>query len=98
VAFEGARSRVSGGHLVKLSWTGIDRNVMVKNAASSDDPALTGYRAERRQRMKSLLDEYALRLLTRQDARCPLCREYPHASGSSGSRVPGLLSRPAKIY
>jgi RNA-directed DNA polymerase len=57
-----------------LSWTGIDRNIMVKDAASPDDPALTGYRAKRRQRMKSLLDEYALRLLTRQDARYTLCR------------------------
>src|SRR3954451_13312071 len=49
---------------------------MVKGAASPDDPALTDYWADRRQRMKSPLDEYTLRLLTRQDARCPLCREH----------------------
>jgi hypothetical protein len=98
VAFEGACSRVSGGHLVKVSWTGIDRHVMVKDAASPDNPALTGYWAKQWQRMKSLLDEYTLRLLTRQDARCPRCREHPHASGNGGSRPPGLLSRSAEIY
>jgi hypothetical protein len=71
---------------------------MVKDAASSDDPALTGYWAKRRRQMKSLLDEYMLRLITRQDARCPLCRKHSHASGNGGSRPPGPLSRPVKIY
>ena len=41
--------RDSGTYLVKFSWTGIDRHVMVKGAASPDDPALTSYWAERRQ-------------------------------------------------
>jgi Retron-type reverse transcriptase len=68
--------RDSGGHLVKFSWTGIDRHVMVKGAASPDDPTLTDYWAKRRQRVKPPLDEYTLRLLTRQDARCPLCEEH----------------------
>jgi RNA-directed DNA polymerase len=67
--------RASGGHLVKFSWIGIDRHVMVKGAASPDDPALADYWAKRRQRVKPPVDEYTLRLLTRQDARCPLCRE-----------------------
>ncbi len=63
----------SGAHLVKFSWTGIVRHTMVKGGASPDDPALASYWAERRQRVKPPLDRYTLRLLTRQDGRCPLC-------------------------
>ncbi len=68
--------RVSGGHLAKFSWTGIDRHVIVKGAASPDDPALADYWAKRRQRVKPPLDEYTLCLLTRQNARCPLCGDH----------------------
>jgi RNA-directed DNA polymerase len=32
--------RDSGGYLVKFSWTGIERHVPVRGAASPDDPAL----------------------------------------------------------
>ncbi len=49
---------------------------MVKGAASPDDLALAGYWAERREKVKPPLDKYTLRLLTRQDARCPLCAEH----------------------
>ncbi|WP_431932838.1 reverse transcriptase domain-containing protein [Nonomuraea jabiensis] len=65
----------SGTHLVKFSWTGIVRHVMVKGGASPDDPALAEYWAMRRQRVKPPLDGYTLNLLTRQDGRCPLCGE-----------------------
>src|SRR6266516_912141 len=68
--------RESGGHLVKFSWTSIDRHVMVKGGASPDDPALTDYWANRRRRSKPPLDDYNLRLLTRQDGLCPLCGDY----------------------
>jgi RNA-directed DNA polymerase len=68
--------RDSGGYLVKFSWTGIDRHVIVKGAASPDDPALTDYWANRRRRSKPPLDDYNLRLLTRQDGLCPLCGDY----------------------
>src|SRR5487761_1473340 len=44
--------RDSGGHLVKFSWTSIDRHVIVRRGASPDDPALAGYWAERRRRSK----------------------------------------------
>ena len=44
--------RESGGHLVKFSWTSIDRHVMVKGGASPDDPALADYWANRRRRSK----------------------------------------------
>jgi RNA-directed DNA polymerase len=67
--------RDSGAHLVKFSWTGIERHVPVKGGASPDDPALASYWAERRRRVKPPLDRYTLRLLTWQDGLCPLCGE-----------------------
>jgi RNA-directed DNA polymerase len=63
----------SGAYLVKFSWTGIVRHILVKGGASPDDPALTEYWAERRRRIKPPLDDYMLRLLSKQAGRCPLC-------------------------
>jgi RNA-directed DNA polymerase len=63
----------SGAHLTRFAWTDIVRHVMVKSGASPDDPALAGYWAQRRRKIKPPLDGYTLRLLTRQDGRCPLC-------------------------
>jgi hypothetical protein len=68
--------RDSGIYLVKFSWTAITRHVMVSGSASPDDPALASYWVERRKNVKPPLDGYTLRLLTRQDARCPLCGEH----------------------
>jgi RNA-directed DNA polymerase len=68
--------RDSGGHLVKFAWTSINRHVMVKGAASADDPALADYWASRRRRSKPPLDSYTLSLLTRQDGHCPLCGDH----------------------
>jgi RNA-directed DNA polymerase len=68
--------RDGGTYLVKFSWTGITRHVMVKGRASPDDPALASYWADRRKKVKPPLDAYTLWLLTRQDARCPLCGEH----------------------
>jgi RNA-directed DNA polymerase len=65
--------RDSGGHLVKFAWTGIHRHVMVKGGPSPDDPDLASYRADRRRRARPPLDGYTLRLLSRQNGRCPLC-------------------------
>ena len=65
--------KVSGAHLLKFSWTGIVRHTMVKGTASPDDPALVEYWADRRRRVKAPLDNYTLRLLAKQDGRCPLC-------------------------
>jgi RNA-directed DNA polymerase len=65
----------SDAYLSKLAWTPIVRHTLVKGAASPDDPALTGYWSQRRKRIKPPLDDYTLRLLTRQNAACPLCRE-----------------------
>ena len=66
----------SNTYLVKFSWTDIVRHVMVTGAASPDDPALTDYWAKRRRKVKPPLDNYTLRLLARQDARCPLCGDH----------------------
>ncbi|XVQ86189.1 group II intron reverse transcriptase/maturase [Microbispora siamensis] len=62
--------------VIKFAWTGIVRHVMVKGAASPDDPDLTDYWARRRQRVKPPLDGYTLRLLARQDGRCVLCGDH----------------------
>ena len=48
---------------------------LVKGGASPDDPALAGYWAQRRQKVKPPLDPYTVRLLSRQDGRCSLCGE-----------------------
>jgi len=66
----------TSAYVVKFAWTGIVRHVMVKGGASPDDPDLAGYWAERRRKVKPPLDSYTMRLLTRQDARCPLCGDH----------------------
>jgi RNA-directed DNA polymerase len=77
--------RDSGAYLVKFSWTAIRRHVPVKGAASPDDPALAGYWAERRKRVKPPLDSYTLRLLARQDGLCPLCGDHLLSAGQPPS-------------
>ena len=67
--------RDSGACLVKFSWTAIERHVPVKGTASPDDPALTRYWATRR-RTRLPLDNYTLRLLTRQAGCCPICGDH----------------------
>ena len=80
----------SNAYLIKFSWTDIVRHVMVTGAASPDDPALTDYWAKRRHKVKPPLDSYTLRLLARQDARCPLCGRPP-ARRRSAATVPARL-------
>jgi RNA-directed DNA polymerase len=65
--------RGSGVYLDRFAWTEIVRHQTVQSAASPDDPALNGYWAKRRQRVKPPLDGYTLRLLAKQDGHCPLC-------------------------
>jgi RNA-directed DNA polymerase len=83
--------RDSGACLVKFTWTNIERHVPVTGAASPDDPALASYWATRRKKVKPPLDSYSLRLLTRQDGRCPLCgdrllnADQPPQSPSNGN-------------
>lgn len=67
--------RESGAYLLKSSWTKITRRTLVKGWASPDDPTLTSYWAARRRRGTPPLDTARLRLLKRQQGRCPLCGE-----------------------
>jgi RNA-directed DNA polymerase len=67
--------RDTGAYLPKPAWTEIVRHILVKSGASPDDPALAGYWAQRRQKVKPPLDSYTVRLLSRQDGRCSLCGE-----------------------
>jgi len=65
----------TGAYLPKPAWTEIVRHTPVKGSASPDDPALAGYWAQRRQKVRPPLDSYTVRLLSRQDGRCSLCGE-----------------------
>jgi RNA-directed DNA polymerase len=65
----------SGAHLPRMVWTPIVRHRKVTGAASPDDPALTGYWADRRRRSQPPLDRSTLRLLKTQHGRCLLCGE-----------------------
>jgi RNA-directed DNA polymerase len=67
--------RDTGACLPKPAWTEIVRHTLVKGGASPDDPGLARYWAQRRQKVKPLLDSYTVRLLSRQDGRCSLCGE-----------------------
>ena len=84
----------TGAYLPRLAWTDIVRHTLVKGGASPDDPALAGYWAQRRQKVKPPLDSYTVRLLSRQDGRCSLCGENlltpdqipsPPRAGNTGS-------------
>ena len=86
--------RDTGAYLPKPSWTDIVRHTLVKGGASPDDPALAGYWAQRRRKVKPPLDSYTVRLLSRQDGRCSLCGENlltpdqppsPPRAGNAGS-------------
>jgi hypothetical protein len=99
--------RDSGGYLVKFSWTGITRHTMVKGTAAPDDPALAGYRAGRRKKVKPPLDNGTLRLLAKQNAECPLCGEHlltadqlpqsPERRNWGGDRSPAGQQPPATL-
>ncbi len=65
--------RKSGAYLHKFAWTRIVRHQMVPGAASSDDPALAAYWAERRRKAPLPIDKTSRWLLKAQDGRCSLC-------------------------
>jgi RNA-directed DNA polymerase len=64
-----------GAYLLKLSWTPIRRHVLVKGAASPDDPALRGYWLERERRKldEGLLPPRLMGLARAQRGRCSHC-------------------------
>ncbi len=66
----------TGAYLLKLSWTPIKRHVLVKGAASPDDPALGGYWLERERRKIDddlLLPPRLMGLARAQRGRCSHC-------------------------
>jgi RNA-directed DNA polymerase len=68
--------RGSGAYLRRFAWTKIVRHQMVRGTSSPDDPALTGYWADRRHRgIPRPMDITSLRLLEAQHGQCPLCGE-----------------------
>jgi RNA-directed DNA polymerase len=68
--------RDSGAYLIRFAWTKIVRHQMVRGTSSPDDPALTGYWADRRRRgIPRPIDIASLRLLEAQHGQCPLCQE-----------------------
>src|SRR5208282_1180276 len=85
------------------TWTDIVRHTLVKGGSSPDDPALAGYWAQRRQKVRPPLDSYTVRLLSRQDGRCSLCGENlltpdqppqsPRAGNAGSCRSSGGRSR-----
>jgi RNA-directed DNA polymerase len=80
-------NRDNGACLPKLGWTKIVRHSLVTGAASPDDPALTGYWAQRRGKNPPLLDRSVLILLARQKGRCPLCRDLLLHAGHEPSVI-----------
>ena len=67
-------SRETGHYLRRFAWTKIVRHTMVAGRASPDDPALAGYWAKRRERIRPPVSPATWHLLRRQHGRCPLCR------------------------
>jgi RNA-directed DNA polymerase len=68
--------RVSGGYLLRFSWTKIVRHQMVRGTSSRDNPALASYWADRRRKgIPRPIGTPTLRLLESQHGRCPQCGE-----------------------
>jgi RNA-directed DNA polymerase len=65
----------TGAYLLKLSWRPIKRHVLVKGAASPDEPALGGYWLERERRKidDNLLPPRLMGLARAQRGRCSHC-------------------------
>jgi RNA-directed DNA polymerase len=66
----------SGAFLHRFAWTKIERHVLVRGAASPDDPALTQYWAGRRRKTRPPLSDGTRNLLKRQHGCCPACGDY----------------------
>lgn len=89
----------SGSYLLKLSWTPIVRHVLVKGAASPDDPALHDYWDRRQRRKVEDLPPRLIGLARTQRGRCTHCGAslfngealhqhhlHPKAEGGSNER------------
>jgi RNA-directed DNA polymerase len=67
--------RDTGAYLLRHNWTGIRRHIPVKGRSSPDDPTLAGYWENRKRKNGPALDAGTLALLTRQELKCPHCRD-----------------------
>jgi RNA-directed DNA polymerase len=63
----------TGTYLIKLSWTPIERHVLVKGRASPDDPTLRGYWIRRERRKIGTLPPRLIGLAHSQRGRCTHC-------------------------
>jgi RNA-directed DNA polymerase len=69
--------RGSGAYMPRFVWTKIVRHQMVRGTSSPDDPALTRYWAERRNRNPpAILGAATASLLRIQRGLCPLCGQF----------------------
>jgi len=68
----------SGQHLRKLSWSKIERHVMIRGNHSPDNPSQQAYWNDRRNlKIKdAALSKPSYRLARAQDFKCPVCGEF----------------------
>ncbi|MGA8334316.1 MAG: group II intron reverse transcriptase/maturase [Solirubrobacteraceae bacterium] len=66
--------RASGAFMHRFAWTNIVRHLIVKHAASPDDPELADYWAWRRRKATLPINRTALWLHRQQDGRCAICK------------------------
>jgi len=61
-------------HMLKFSWTPIQRHVVVQRFASWDDPELENYWNERKQKaVESMLTKFQQKIAKQQGYVCPIC-------------------------
>jgi RNA-directed DNA polymerase len=65
--------RDSGAYLRRFVWTKIVRHRLVMGTASTDDPALDWYWADRRRKTFTVLGGTTTAMLLQQRGRCPAC-------------------------
>jgi len=68
-------NKLTGKHLLRFSWFGIRRHILVKGASSPDDPKLRTYWNNREKtKSKELIPSYQ-KMALKQDYLCPVCKE-----------------------
>jgi RNA-directed DNA polymerase len=75
--------KYAGEFLVKMQWIGIKRHVLVRGAASPDDPTLAAYWQMRPSRALDALPALQQKLAHRQKGKCPVC----HVSLRNGQDI-----------
>jgi RNA-directed DNA polymerase len=65
----------TGKHLLKFSWFGIERHILVKGASSPDNPNLKAYWKNREKAKSKVLIPSYQKIAVKQDYQCPKCSE-----------------------